>query len=236
MSETGEQQPTRRQADKKGYDAISAERTEANKGYVRSIFAQIQEGKMSLEQGCREIAVAMSSLALQRDIANEEAKGARKDPLTQLNNRGVFDEELGLLSRQNEPFSLFMLDLNDFKGLNDKYGHKAGDIVLAEISLTLSGKVRQTDVVCRWGGDEFGILLPGLSDTERMRTIGQSIVEAVASRGVLIDEQNIPVTISAGGGIYKPDEGQIPFFKRIDKALYSAKEAGKNRLVLSSPS
>lgn len=180
----------------------------------------------------------MNTLALQGDINNVDA---RTDSLTSLANRLEFDEKLTSLVDQNVPFGLLMFDIDDFKKINDTYGHHAGDVVLVEIALTLSGRVRQSnqdgnDIVARFGGEELAILLPNIPNPEKIKEIGESIVSLVRERVGVSDANghNQPITLSAGGGMYQPNEGQKNFFNRVDGALYDAKKSGKNRMVLSS--
>jgi diguanylate cyclase (GGDEF)-like protein len=125
---------------------------------------------------------------------------------------------------------LIIFDLDDFKAINDRIGHLAGDAVLAEAADRIRDVVRSADFACRVGGDEFAVILPEskLSDAEqlygRLRT-------ALSSKPV---GQAGPLTMSAGMAELQPDDDAIAFFQRADHALYGAKEAGKGQVVAAS--
>lgn len=153
------------------------------------------------------------------------------DPLTGLNNRRRFDVllsfELSRCQRYNSTFSLIMLDIDYFKKINDTYGHHTGDIVLVHLSTILSQNARLTDHLCRWGGEEFIIIL---SDTdsagallfaEKLRKVIESYSFPTASK----------VTVSLGVTEYVKKETQESICSRVDKALYKAKEKGRNRTI-----
>ena len=183
----------------------------------------------------------LEELALRAGPAVENARRfsearqlADLDALTSLHNRRYFHEtlarEVARAHRYNRDLALIIFDLDDFKAINDRIGHLAGDSVLAEAAERIRDVVRSADIACRVGGDEFAVILPEstLGDADqlyaRLRT-------ALSSRPV---GQAGPLTMSAGMAELQPDDDAIAFFQRADHALYGAKEAGKGQVVAAS--
>ncbi len=163
------------------------------------------------------------------------------DSLTGLYNRravlGRLDELINLASRYKEDFSLSMLDIDHFKKINDHYGHLTGDEVLEEIAVLIRRNIRETDIVGRYGGEEFIIILPktNLSSAwvvaERLR----SIIEKTGMK----DSAGNAFTITVSQGLvgWERDEDAASLISRADEALYKAKEKGRNRVqILLGPS
>jgi two-component system, cell cycle response regulator len=157
------------------------------------------------------------------------------DALTGLHNRRYFHEtlkrEVARAHRYGRRLALVVFDLDDFKAINDRIGHLAGDSVLAEIAERVRSVVRSADVACRVGGDEFGIILPEstLSDAEQLSHRMQA---AVASRP--IDDAGT-LQLSAGAAELHAEDDATRFFERADDALYKAKESGKAEVVAAGP-
>lgn len=157
------------------------------------------------------------------------------DPLTGIHNRRYFDErlaeEIARAGRIGRPLSLILADLDRFKAVNDRYGHAAGDHVLAVAAARLSEVTRASDVLARFGGEEFVVLVPhtGAGEAvrlaERMRRTLREASPTVPGAGAL------RVTASFGVATYLPGEGRAAFFARSDAALYAAKAAGRDRVV-----
>lgn len=153
------------------------------------------------------------------------------DTLTGISNRRAFENSLsefmGRVNRFNESFSMLIFDIDDFKKLNDKYGHDMGDTVLKDLVDRIDGIVREVDVLCRWGGEEFTILMPRTDQAGAM-------LMAERCRSVVSDTPFDHVgylTISLGATCIKSTDNEREFFKRADDALYQAKSEGKNRVV-----
>lgn len=166
--------------------------------------------------------------ALEADLKHQ----ATHDPLTGLVNRYHFEDvlrrELQRSQRYHSPFSLVMMDIDHFKSVNDQYGHLVGDLVLRRFADTLRGKVRASDVLARWGGEEFMLLLP---DTHRE---GAAVLsETIRGR---VSETPVPgpgrITVSLAVTGYHSGESSHALLKRLDDALYEAKRSGRNRLVV----
>ena len=151
------------------------------------------------------------------------------DALTGLHNRRYFHEtlarEIARARRYRRTLALVLLDLDDFKGVNDRIGHLAGDEVLAEIGERMRSVVRSADIACRIGGEEFAVLLPE-SSLEDAEHLGERLAAAVAD-GPIGDVGEL----SLSGGItdLRPDDDRTSLFQRADDALYRAKANGKSR-------
>jgi len=155
------------------------------------------------------------------------------DALTGLHNRRYFHEtlarEIARAQRYARKLALLVIDLDDFKAVNDQVGHLSGDAVLAEVAERMRGVVRDADIACRVGGDEFGIILPE-SSAEEAELLGGRIAAAIAARpipgaGTLL--------LSAGAAELHEGDRPSDLFERADDALYRAKGLGKARTVLA---
>jgi diguanylate cyclase (GGDEF)-like protein len=164
----------------------------------------------------------------------EARRLADLDALTGLHNRRYFHEtlarEVARAHRYNRKIALVVFDLDDFKDVNDRIGHLAGDSVLAEASERLRDVVRSADIACRIGGDEFAVIMPesGLPDAERLHTRVRTTVSErpIGQAGRLF--------LSAGISELRPGDDSVALFERADEALYRAKESGKGRAVSSA--
>jgi diguanylate cyclase (GGDEF)-like protein len=156
---------------------------------------------------------------------------AMKDGLTGLFNRRVFDEllEVEIRRRQLVPISLLIIDLDDFKKVNDTFGHQAGDHVLTTVGRILREGCRGSDLVARYGGEEFAVMLPATS-TAVAFDIAQRLRSRIASTTFVFAGQHLKMTASIGlastGGSGK--DALTHLISRADQALYRAKKAGKN--------
>jgi diguanylate cyclase (GGDEF)-like protein len=159
------------------------------------------------------------------------ARKAQIDALTGLWNRRYFDQrfeaELSLACRGKRPLAVLMIDLDRFKSINDNHGHPAGDEMLRRIAQVLAQSVRTEDVVCRYGGEEFAIIAPGISSgaadlSERLRAV-------VEGHEVMIAGKRVPMTVSIGWAASAASPGQS-LLQFADAALGRAKKAGRNRV------
>jgi diguanylate cyclase (GGDEF)-like protein len=134
--------------------------------------------------------------------------------------------------RENKPFSLIMFDIDNFKHINDSYGHPSGDKILREVVQLSQTVIRNTDIIVRWGGEEFLIILKNchLEDAQR---IAQELQQSMATHAFLILSKNIQVTISVGVAQLESNETLTQFLKRTDDAQYNAKKNGKNRVAVA---
>ncbi|MFQ5482727.1 MAG: GGDEF domain-containing protein, partial [Nitrospinaceae bacterium] len=162
-------------------------------------------------------------------------KTSRTDPLTRLSNRRDMSDKMRFersrSDRHNLLFSILIGDVDHFKKVNDNYGHEAGDSVLVAVSKALKESVRAHDMVGRWGGEEFLILLPG-TGADGALTAAEKILEKMESIEVVDQGQTIKITMSVGGAVYKSGDSIESCINEADKALYEAKEGGRNRVVI----
>jgi diguanylate cyclase (GGDEF)-like protein len=179
------------------------------------------------------LAAVLGGLVLvwsRQERMRELALQAGHDPLTGLKNRRRFDEdlrtELARSRREKTAGAVLMLDLDDFKRINDTLGHPIGDLVIAEIAAVLTGRMRITDVLARLGGDEFGIVLPHC-ELDEAEEIAEEIVRAVRRRASAAGSA-ASITASVGIATFGPDSGPEPVLAAADRALYEAKDAGGN--------
>lgn len=157
---------------------------------------------------------------------------ARKDPLTNTWNRAAMDEtlarEVELSKRHNQPMSILMLDIDHFKAVNDRYGHSAGDIILQETAKIINHASRQTDLLFRYGGEEF-LLVLNKTDHNGATIIAERIRQALEAHAVKCGESEITVTSSIGVASCRSTDSTEDLVGRADKALYQAKIAGRNQ-------
>lgn len=162
-------------------------------------------------------------------------KLAVTDKLTGLYNRQAFDVLIEQLMqnyrRTKTGFSIALFDIDDFKHVNDTAGHLNGDRVLVEIASIAKKRIRGGDIICRWGGEEFLLALPGCPLLEAF-SLTEEIRIAVADRPIDGEAEKIRVTISAGVAELSPEETIDQLIKRADQALYNSKKTGKNKSSL----
>jgi diguanylate cyclase (GGDEF)-like protein len=196
----------------------------------------------------KEVLQAMVRDINQKKLDEEEIyKLAFYDPLTLLPNRRLLNERvqhtIQLSKRGDDTFALMFLDLDNFKPLNDKFGHDVGDLLLLEVSNRLTSCVRESDTVARFGGDEFVILLERLGKDENnaiscAKDIAQKVLQSIEEEYILSNQiqtfthhcsVSIGIEIFSGNAISKDD-----IFKHADEAMYKAKEQGKGQVVFYS--
>jgi diguanylate cyclase len=158
----------------------------------------------------------------------------REDQLTgSLNRRGlddVFERETARADRRGTPLCIAMLDLDDFKRLNDTYGHLAGDAALKHLVKIVKDTLRSMDVIARFGGEEFLILLPETTVEAAASTMTR-LQRELTKHFFLHENEKVLITFSAGVALRRPNEDQAELVKRADRAMYQAKQTGKNRVV-----
>jgi diguanylate cyclase (GGDEF)-like protein len=156
------------------------------------------------------------------------------DPLTQLHNRRFFEEyldrEINRLGRDGDGLCLLVIDIDDFKALNDNYGHAAGDEFLKQIAMVMKENVRETDLLARFGGEEFVVVLNG-SDLSGATVLAEKLRISVAEASFIVDDSMRPrrATVSIGLARYKGNRANL--FNSADAALYRAKDSGKDCVV-----
>ncbi|MBI3069109.1 MAG: EAL domain-containing protein, partial [Betaproteobacteria bacterium] len=167
-----------------------------------------------------------------RQTADQLIYLAERDALTGLYNRHRFNEELARMiadaQRNNSRLALLFLDLDEFKYINDTFGHRAGDAMLIRIAGEVGSQVRRNEIFSRLGGDEFAVLVPEISDN-MLRVLAERLVRSIAMIRFQFEGQSLRLTSSVGIAVY-PDhaDGAEDLIARADAAMYQAKEAGKN--------
>jgi len=215
----------------------------------RGSFSEVKEALLSVVQDMNVVIDARKNRQQQRikrlgeklRVVEQELGSARKqmtlDPLTQLYNRGALDlqlERTASLSFFSEtPACVFMIDIDHFKQINDTHGHPAGDAVIQQLANRLvSTFPRKTDFVGRYGGDEFCVLLPG-ANLELCQRLGIRLLEDVSRKVFCYQEMSIPATVSVGVAELMPRDTVSTWLERADRALYRAKENGRNQLCIA---
>jgi diguanylate cyclase (GGDEF)-like protein len=179
--------------------------------------------------------LVLRDISDKREAIDKRRKSVFSDDLTGVANRRAFFEaaelELTRNRRTPRPTALILFDADNFKRINDRYGHPAGDCVLRQLGMALSSTFRQVDVVARVGGEEFAVLLPS-STMEGAAAVAERLRVLVESQPVICEGVSIACTVSAG--IAAIDEGETidldTLIKRADRALYAAKANGRNRV------
>jgi diguanylate cyclase (GGDEF)-like protein len=191
------------------------------------------ELKVRIQNG--ERIIALQDLQLQK---------ANTDSLTQLWNRKkileLLEEELNRNFRENKPVGVIMLDIDNFKTINDTYGHLIGDKIIIEVASRLQKQMRTYDKIGRYGGDELLLVLPGLSRQDA-KNIAERLRKSVSAEKIQTDAGALDTTVSLGVSIF--DKASRPSTQKIiekiieesDHALYMAKRRGRNSSVVSEP-
>lgn len=174
-----------------------------------------------------------------RESVNHSIAMAVTDDLTGLYNRRYFDRHLNVLlgkaQSQDKNLAVMILDIDHFKSVNDTYGHDAGDVVLKEFSARVKRNIRGVDLACRFGGEEFVVIMPD-TDVTSAELIAERVRQAIAEKGFDIKGQRpLSVTVSVGVS-FNENAADTPesLIKRADVALYRAKREGRNRVILDA--
>jgi diguanylate cyclase (GGDEF)-like protein len=194
---------------------------------------QIHRQRHQLEEANARLQAQLHTIErLRADLAEQ----AVRDVLTGLHNRRylleVLDREVPQAVRTCAPLSLAMVDLDHFKAINDRYGHVVGDAVLVLVGQVLRDEVRQSDVLVRYGGEEFVLVLPGVGADQAQRRL-DALREQVSSAALAVSGHAVSVTFSAGVASVNGSEDPAELIAAADQALYEAKRRGRNRVVLS---
>jgi len=172
----------------------------------------------------------------QLEKSNEQLKhSSLYDELTGIPNRRLLyaqlDNIIDLARRNNKKFTLLYLDLDDFKTVNDEWGHATGDVVLREVARAMKGCLRKSDILARMGGDEFSVLLPETQEKKNIETIVEKIFGTIEP-GFLIYDQPVYVGVSIGASIFEADNTSAErLIMQADEAMYQAKRYGGNMCV-----
>lgn len=175
----------------------------------------------------------------QEQLNQQLREAAERDPLTRLYNRRVMMKQLGInlaqAVRYRSPLAVMILDVDNFKNINDEYGHMVGDEILRVLSKICSRAVREADILCRYGGEEFAVLCPhtgragALAAAERIR-------RDIADQHIIVGKDSHRITVSIGVATLSPEHGtEETLLKIADDGLYEAKRKGRNQVVCLQP-
>lgn len=187
----------------------------------------------TLQQRLRDLEGETAEL---RERVRQQRSQALTDALTGIPNRLAWDErvqqEYARWKRFQTPLALLVWDVDNFKPINDEYGHKAGDKVLRVIAGLLADNIRETDFIARFGGEEFAMLVTGAGVGDVSR-VAEKLRAAIEACGFHYRGQDVSITISCGIALFTDGDTVEAVFERADQALYRAKEQGRNRCVLA---
>ena len=208
---------------------------EGHRKPVRVRTAPVRDGEGAIV-GAVEVFTDDSAVLRAVEDADRARRDALTDDLTGMPNRRLFDAALAgrieNLARYGWRFGLLIVDIDHFKAINDKHGHHFGDAVLAGVAATLHGAVRAGDVVARWGGEEFAILVESSDEAGLIETADR--VRALVSQSeVRAEGLTAKVHVSVGGALAVGEDTADSLFARADAALYAAKHAGRNRTEIA---
>lgn len=215
-------------------DPAGAQRWISERLWVRS------DGERTVVDGIASNVTERVLITAELATARDEAeRRARTDPLTGVNNRLHFSErldaEIARVRRGGAPFGLVLLDLDRFKQLNDRHGHLAGDRALVAVASRLAQRVRPYDVIARWGGEEFAVLVAQVPDESALAAVCEALRSAVAESPIPVGAGEVTVTASVGAvlasGAYVTADGLLA---NADEALYRAKGRGRNQVDVAT--
>jgi diguanylate cyclase len=226
----------------KSLNAASEKLAQAKDGEaLRAVVEYMVQGAKDMESSNKNLEARLAASRQEIEHLQHNLEAVRTesltDPLTTLANRKFFDAALaqGIAAarEKNEPLSLLMADIDDFKGFNDRFGHLTGDQVLRLVALAMKQSVTSQDVAARYGGEEFVIALPS-TPLQSAITIADQIRRAVMTKELMkrsSGERLGRVTISIGVAMLRPTDNAPLLIERADTCLYAAKRNGRNRVI-----
>jgi diguanylate cyclase (GGDEF)-like protein len=197
----------------------------------RSFERSIESTAQTAGSIAEHVALTITNIRLRDELRSQSIR----DPLTELYNRRymeeTFERECRRAQRKGHSLAVIILDVDHFKALNDSHGHEAGDVVLAQLGKTLRDNVRAGDVSCRYGGEEFVVIMPEV-DLKNALERAESLRARAEHLATGYQGNTLRITISLGVAMY-PDHGETPeaLISAADAALYAAKRAGRNRVM-----
>ncbi len=199
----------------------------------KHLTAETQKIKDSTQQLRKELECSQETIGELTKKLEDSKNESMVDPLTKTLNRAAYNMKVGHALREfnitQKTSVLMVCDIDHFKKFNDTHGHKLGDKVLCAVASSIQNSIRKSDNIFRYGGEEFVVLLKDCP-LEVGKRIGEKIRSTIEKDYLVHQEQKISVTISIGVTALKPEDTEETFFERADKAMYRAKEEGRNRM------
>lgn len=208
---------------------------------VRAIMQALTVSALALQDAVdrsrEELADTQKQLAQVSSELERTQEQARTDPLTGFMNRRGMEEvlirEFARSRRTATPLSVAMIDIDHFKKVNDEHGHEVGDLALVHLAKVAKAGVRDTDAVCRFGGEEFVVVFPGAA-SDGARFVVDRMRALIEKTPLVAGQVKLQIRFSAGVSELRSNDGSIAvLLKRADDALYEAKRAGRNRVVVA---
>jgi diguanylate cyclase len=208
---------------------------EAVFGAFNTMTRRLREARDQTEAGLRAVRDQNQAFQNQHSVLS---KLSVTDGLTELHNHRYFQEQLGReikrLARSQEGLSMLIIDIDDFKQLNDRFGHAAGDEFLKQLARILKESVRDTDLLARYGGEEFVIVATGTMLTGAI-VLAEKLRTKIAETSFIVDSSMRPRRATVSIGVAEYNQSRTEFFTAADAALYRAKASGKNCVVAAGP-
>jgi len=200
-------------------------------------FEKLHQGVYPHSQSIVKTGDEFGAFALQiQKVSQTLSQLLTTDPLTKIYNRTYFynrlKQEIYRAQRYKHSLALIILDLDNFKDVNDKLGHQAGDQLLRDVAPTLKDTLRKSDILARWGGEEFAIILPE-TGAKRAMEVAERIRWIIESLPLDYQGEKVGCTASLGIAVLKNGEGEENLIRRADQMLYRAKENGKNQVAIA---
>jgi diguanylate cyclase len=212
------------------------DRVDAIRSHMEEYRCQEKELIQAAEEKTERLVQRLNELETETEELRQKVSShslqALTDTLTGIPNRHAYEERLNQeysrWKRYHQPLSLMVVDIDNFKHINDKYGHRAGDKALRIIANQLQKMTRETDLIARYGGDEFVLLLPE-TDARGAMHIAEKLLDAVESCAFHFREKKVTITISCGVSEFRKGDTPADAFERADQALYRSKHKGRNQ-------
>jgi len=201
---------------------VPVEMVAALPGEVREAIRTRMEAQIAIELQDELVGHLVGALGRSVDAA-------RTDALTGLLNRRGLAEQLLELGRR-WTLAVMMADVDNFKGINDRFGHTVGDIALQQVGARLRGAVRQRDLVARWGGDEFLVVCPDIA-APAVSQVAEKLLGTVCGEPMMVDGVAVPVGLSIGWALAEDGQAAEHLVEMADEAMYRAKAAGGSRVA-----
>jgi len=204
---------------------------------TKQVSEEIQKSQQDLAEARRKVeSYELRVRSLEHELA-QTARMVQNDPLTHaLNRRGldeVFRIEASRSSRYHVPLTVVMIDLDNFKGINDTFGHAAGDRALIHFVTTAQASLRSTELIARTGGEEFVVVFPATGVTDSVDAV-RRLQRELARNQFQFEGQSVVMTFSAGAAAWRENESMAQILRRADTAMYEAKHSGKDRIMIAS--